>query len=68
MPYRALAAAILVQWREAERKLRAATPGTPEAEELERTLDRLRGDYQRAIEEARRHHLPEPRPMPSTSD
>ena len=46
--------AILAAWREAERKLEAAQPGSAEAREAELLVERLREDYRRAHDEATR--------------
>jgi hypothetical protein len=46
--------AILAAWREAERKLDAAQPGSAEAREAEILVERLREDYRRAHDEATR--------------
>ncbi len=48
--------AILGEWREAERRLEAAEPGTAEAREAEILVDHLREDYRRAHEAARRQN------------
>ena len=44
--------AILAAWREAERKLEAAQPGSAEAREAELLVERLREEYRRAHDEA----------------
>ena len=46
--------AILAAWRQAERQLDAAEPGSAEATEAEVLVDRLREEYRRAHEEAAR--------------
>jgi hypothetical protein len=46
-------AAILADWREAERRLEAASDGTAEAREAEVLVDRLRDEYRKAHEAAR---------------
>lgn len=46
---------ILAEWREAERTAQTAAAGSHEAAEAERAVDRLKAEYRRAHEEARRH-------------
>lgn len=46
-------AAILAEWREAERQRVAAIPGSPEAMEAEARVQRARDEYSRAFEAAR---------------
>jgi len=46
---------ILADWREAERRAQAATPGSAEAAEAEREIDRLKAEYREAHEEATRN-------------
>jgi hypothetical protein len=48
-------ATILADWREAERAAQAATPGSAEAAEAERAIDRLKQEYREAHEEATRN-------------
>jgi hypothetical protein len=64
VPYRVIAERLLAEWREADRRLASLTDGSPEAEALLATIARIRGEYQRAVENARREHLPEPPPFP----
>ena len=45
--------AILAAWREAERKLEGAEPGSAEAREAELQVEGLRDEYRRAHEDAR---------------
>jgi FKBP-type peptidyl-prolyl cis-trans isomerase (trigger factor) len=47
--------AILAAWRQAERQLDAAEPGSAEAMEAELLVDNLREEYRRAHEEAARN-------------
>lgn len=47
-------AAILSDWRDAERRLEAAEPGTAEAREAEILVERLRDEYRTAHEAASR--------------
>ena len=44
-------AAVLSAWREAERRLAAAEPGSPEGEVARLHVDQLRAEYRRALEE-----------------
>ena len=47
--------AILADWRDAERRAAAASPGSAEATEAEALVGRLRDEYRRAHEAARGH-------------
>jgi hypothetical protein len=47
--------AILSAWRQAERQLETAEPGSAEAREAEVLVDALREEYRRAHDEAARH-------------
>jgi hypothetical protein len=47
--------AILAEWRDAERRVAAAAPGSAEAAEAEALVSRLRNEYRRAHEAARDH-------------
>lgn len=64
MPYQREAEIVLAMWREVERELARATPGSIEAETLQAEASRLREEYLRLIEAAREHHRPEPPPLP----
>lgn len=64
MPYLREAEIVLAMWREVERELTAATPGSIDAETLQAEAARLRAEYLRLIEAAREHHRPEPPPLP----
>jgi hypothetical protein len=64
MPYAKEAEVVLAMWREIERNLAKAEPGSVEAERLESDAALLRGEYQRLIELAREHHRDEPPPFP----
>ena len=64
MPYRQEAESVLAMWREVERDLEAAPPDSDEAARLTAEWARLRAEYQRLIELARKHHRPEPEPWP----
>jgi hypothetical protein len=48
-------ATILADWRETERVAQAATPGSVEAAEAERAIDRLKDEYREAHEKATRN-------------
>ncbi|MBI2777373.1 MAG: hypothetical protein HYX57_08980 [Chloroflexi bacterium] len=50
------AAAILEAWRDAERRLQAAAPGSADAETAEELVDRYREEYRRAYEALRRQN------------
>lgn len=45
---------VLAAWRDAERRLAGATPGSTEAAAVEAEIDALRREYQRAFDLARR--------------
>jgi hypothetical protein len=47
--------AILAAWRQAERQLDAAEPGSAEAAEAQVLVDRLREEYRRAHDEGTRN-------------
>jgi hypothetical protein len=47
--------AILAAWRQAERQLETAEPGSAEAREAEVLVDKLRQEYRHAHEEQARH-------------
>jgi hypothetical protein len=66
VPFAREAEIVLAIWREAERKLVDATPGSSEADALESEILMLRTEYQRLTELAREHHRPEPPPFPET--
>lgn len=44
---------VLAEWRDTERQLAEAVPGSPEADVAERTIERLRREYRQAHEAAR---------------
>jgi hypothetical protein len=46
--------AILAEWRDAERRLTAAEPGSAEASEASALVEQLRVEYRRAYDSARR--------------
>jgi hypothetical protein len=48
-------AAILADWRDAERQVQAATPGSAEAIAAERAVDRFKAEYRKAHEDATRN-------------
>jgi hypothetical protein len=60
MPYRRQAEIVLARWRDAERKLASAIPGTPDEVALTVEIARYRAEYQDLIEAARLAHRPEP--------
>ena len=66
MPYQREAEVVLDLWREVERDLAAAVPGSDEAETLQTEIMRLRDEYQRLVELARQHHRPVPPPLPKS--
>jgi hypothetical protein len=68
MPYQREAEIVLALWRDVERELASAPPGSHRAEELEADAARLRDEYQRLIQAAREHHRPEPPPLPDSPD
>lgn len=61
MTYRQEAERVLAQWREVERALEHAVPGSPDAERLEAEAARLRDSHRALIdaaERAQREELP----------
>ena len=68
MPYQREAEAVLAMWREIERSLAAAEPGSAEEERLRADATLLRDEYQRLIEQARQHHRAEPPPFPEPNE
>ena len=64
MPYQREAEAVLAMWREIERSLAQAEPGSPEAERLQSDAVLLRDEYQRLIREAQEQDRPLPPPFP----
>jgi hypothetical protein len=65
MPYAREAEIVLAMWREAERALAVAAPGSDEEEQLQAEAVRLRNEYQRLIEAARPANRPVPPPWPA---
>jgi hypothetical protein len=63
MPFQRDALVVLAAWREAERELERAAPGSPEEESLNADIERMRTEYRRLIELAREAHRPEPPPL-----
>ena len=47
---------ILAEWRDTERQLADATPGSPDADLAERRIDRLREEYRSAHESVRQRN------------
>jgi hypothetical protein len=64
VPYQLEAQAVLAMWREVERDLQEAEPGSLETEGLQGEAARLRDEYQRLIDLAVAHHRPVPPPLP----
>jgi hypothetical protein len=64
MPYQREAIIVLEMWRDVERQLGKAAPGSVEARQLELEAARLRDEYQRLVKEALRHSRPVPPPFP----
>ena len=67
MPYQREAVIVLAMWREIERELEAAEPGSPEAEHLQSEAARVRKEYQRLIQAALEADRPVPPPFPDTA-
>ena len=63
MPYQREAEVVLAAWREAERDLAKAIPGSPEEEALVSDIARMRAEYVRLIRAARAAHRPETPPL-----
>jgi hypothetical protein len=68
MPYRQEAEAVLSRWREVERALTAAAPGSPEFERLTAEATRLRDEYQQLVRDALANDRPAPAAWPETSE
>jgi hypothetical protein len=64
MPYRREAEVVLAMWRELQDELRFAPDGSEAAATMTVALGRLREEYERLIEQARKHGRPEPEPPP----
>ena len=64
MPYRREGEIVLALWRDVERDLAAAEPGSPEAEALQSEAARLRDEHRRLTALAIEHNRPAPDPMP----
>ena len=64
MPYAREAELVLAMWRETERGLARAEPGSAEAGRLQADAALLRDEYQRLVDLAREHHRDEPPPFP----
>jgi hypothetical protein len=64
LPYQREAEVVLAIWRDLERRLEDLEDGTPEAEEIQADVLRLRNEYRRLIDEALAHHRPVPPPFP----
>jgi hypothetical protein len=66
MPYQREAEIVIAMWRDVERQLSEAAPGSAEREALEADASRLRTEYLRLIAAAREAHRPEPPPFPES--
>ena len=64
MPHRQQAAAVLSMWREVEREISAAAPGSPELEGLTADAARLRDEYQQLVQETLADDSPAPPAWP----
>jgi hypothetical protein len=64
MPYAKEAEVVLAIWREIERDLAKAEPGSDEEDRLHAEAMRLRDEYQRLMALARAAGRPEPAPWP----
>jgi hypothetical protein len=64
MPYAKEAEVVLAIWREIERDLAKAEPGSDEEDRLHAEAMRLRDEYQRLVGLARAAGRPEPAPWP----
>jgi hypothetical protein len=64
MPYAREAEVVLAMWREIERSLARAEPGSAEEERLRDDAALIRAEYHRLVELAREHHRDEPPPFP----
>ena len=67
MPFRREAEIVLAMWREVERQLAEAEPGSAEEEMLQADAAIYRNEYQRLVSEARRLHRDVPPPFPDTA-
>lgn len=63
MPFRAVAAQALADWRAARARMEAAESGSPEWEAASADEQRARTAYQEAFDQARARHLEEPPPF-----
>ena len=68
MPYRAVAQAALERWRDAQRRLEAAIPDGEDWRQAYIDEELAKADYQQAIDDARREHLPEPPPFDTVTE
>lgn len=64
MSYQRLAAAILVDWRDAEHRIGLLGAASPEVATLRTEVVELRSEYEQLIEAARRNDKPVPPPFP----
>ena len=63
MPFRDVAAAALAEWRAAEQAMLLHVEGSPEWHAGATRAAAAKARYQRAIDDARAAHLPEPPPF-----
>ncbi len=68
MPYQREAEVVLATWREAERTMSAAEPGSPAWLEADAVCGRCRAEYQRLMILAQSNDRPTPRPIPEDLD
>jgi len=67
MPYRAVAAAALAAWRDAEQRMAALDPASEEWREHYLAGELAKVRYHDAFDAAKREHLPEPPPFAEAS-
>jgi hypothetical protein len=68
MTYQRESEAVLAMWREIERALEAAEPGSREAERLIADAARLRDEYQRLVQETIDDEHPVPPKLPEMTE
>lgn len=68
VPYQRQAGVVLASLRDVERELASTEPGSPEAAFLQATAARLRGEYERLVEDVGGHGGPEPLPLSDERD
>jgi hypothetical protein len=67
VPYRAVAAEALAQWRAATARMEAEIVDSPEWEAARTEVEAARAAYQAAVDAAHRGNLPEPPPFDDVS-